>query len=102
MLRFAWVVIIAAELLAITQIMNFQFPEGYLKDRDYPLTTLEWSFGQNTSPSVWVGLFLVTIGLFNCLPVKFFGMIEYVFGCMKIIFITGLIMFNVVLNARKR
>ena len=99
--RFAWVVIIAAELLAITQIINFRFPEGYLRDQNYPSTTLGWSFGQDTSPSVWVGIFLLTIGLFNCFPVKIFGNIEYIFGCMKIIFITGLIMFNVVINARK-
>jgi amino acid permease len=96
------VVIIAAELLAITQIMNFEFPQSYLQQQGYPATELRWPVGQNTNPGVWVGLFLITIGAVNLLPVKHLGRLEYIFGCFKIIFITGLIMFNVVLNARKK
>jgi amino acid transporter len=96
------VVIIAAELLAVTQIMDFQFPTSYLKEQNYPDETLEWPVGQNTNSAVWVGLFLVVIGAINLLPVKIYGRLEYMFGCLKIIFITGLIMFNVVLNARKK
>jgi amino acid transporter len=82
--------------------MDFKFPEGYLKAQKYPSETLGWTFGQNTNPGVWVGIFLITIGIINLLPVKWYGRLEYWFGCAKIIFITGLIMFNVVLNARKR
>ncbi|KAF2094250.1 hypothetical protein NA57DRAFT_80663 [Rhizodiscina lignyota] len=99
---FSWVVINAAELLAITQIINFEFPTEYLKEQGYPDETLRWPVGQNTSPAVWVFIFLLIVGLVNLLPVRWFGRLEYVFGCIKITFLSGLIFFNVIVNARKR
>jgi amino acid transporter len=100
--RFAWIVIIASELLAITSIFRFHIPPAYLDKINYPADRVEWTEGLNTSPAVWVGIFLIIIGAINLLPVKWYGRLEYYFGCAKIIFITGLIMFNVILNARKR
>jgi amino acid transporter len=35
------------------------------------------------------------------LPVAIFGEVEYVFGCCKLIFIVGLILFNVIISARR-
>lgn len=57
--------------------------------------------GEQTSPAVWVFLFLIFIFLVNLLPVRIFGEVEYVFGCLKLIFIVGLILFNVIINARR-
>ncbi|KIV98522.1 uncharacterized protein PV09_09674 [Verruconis gallopava] len=97
---FSWVIVIAAELLAITSIFRFDIANDYLRDRHYPEPSVTWQFGNDTSPAVWVSIFLVLIGLVNLLPVQWYGRIEYVFGCAKMIFITGLILFNVILNAR--
>lgn len=102
MSRFSWMIFAAAELLAITQIFRFQFEPEYLRQFGYPQDRVEWSVGINTSPAVWVGLFLIIILLVNLLPVHQYGRIEYIFGCTKIIFIVGLILFNTILNARKR
>jgi amino acid permease len=95
---FAWVVILSAETLAVAQLWKFRFDPQYLKDVGYPEEQLGWST-ESYSPAVWVFLFLIIIGLINLLPVKHYGQIEYLFGVIKIIFISGLIFFNVVLSA---
>ncbi|EON61596.1 hypothetical protein W97_00811 [Coniosporium apollinis CBS 100218] len=99
---FSWVVIIAAELLAITQILYFKFDKAYLDDVGYPYESLEWPVGLKTNPGVWVLVFLVVIGLINLLPVRQYGELEYFFGCLKMFFLIGLIMFNIIINAQKR
>ena len=99
--RFAWVVIIAAEILAVAQLWTFKFDPLYLASIGYPDATLSWPVGQNSSPAIWVAIFLIAIGLANLLPVKWYGRLEYSFGCVKMVFIVGLILFNTVLNARK-
>ena len=96
---FAWSVITGAELLAVAQLWNFQFDPAYLSSVGYPETTLEWPVGQETSPAVWVAIFLFAIGLPNLMPVKYYGKLEYFFGCVKITFLVGLVLFNVVVNA---
>ncbi|KAF2180177.1 hypothetical protein K469DRAFT_639942 [Zopfia rhizophila CBS 207.26] len=95
---FAWTVIISAEILAVAQLWKFRFDEQYLRDVGYPDKELGWST-EGYSPSVWVFLFLILIGLVNLLPVRQYGQLEYVFGCIKIFFISGLIVFNVILSA---
>jgi amino acid transporter len=40
---FAWVVILAAEVLAVAQLWKFRFNEGYLRDIGYPDKELGWS-----------------------------------------------------------
>jgi hypothetical protein len=40
MSRFSWLGIIAAELLAITQVFKFDVDEAYLKEQSYPKATL--------------------------------------------------------------
>lgn len=44
-------------------------------------------------------MLLAILGI-NLLPVRVYGEIEYVCGCIKMVVITGIIMFNIVLNAR--
>jgi amino acid permease len=98
---FAWVVILAAEILAVAQLWKFRFDEQYLRDVGYPDKELGWST-EGYSPAVWVFLFLILIGIINLLPVRQYGQLEYIFGVIKIFFISGLIMFNVILSAMQK
>ncbi len=100
--RFSYVVVAAAEIQAITEIFRFQVPTDYLRDVGYPDDTVEWQFGLNTNPAVWVGIFLLVELFVNLLPVRQYGRLEYLAGCIKISFLVALIMINVVLNARKQ
>ena len=92
---------IAAEVLAVVQLWNFEFSPEYLKEVDYPQETLAWPIGQRYNAAVWVTIFLAIILVVNCLPVLAYGWIEYVFGCLKMFFVVGSILFNMILNARK-
>ena len=91
--------ILAAEVLAVSQLFNFQFDQNYLYGVRYPEPVLEWAFGQNTNPAVWGALVLIVILIVNLLPVRIFGEIEYISGCCKMIFICLLIFLNVVINS---
>ncbi|KAJ2891124.1 uncharacterized protein MKZ38_000911 [Zalerion maritima] len=102
MLWFAWTIVLIAELLAITEIFKFRVNPEYLREVEYPEESVEWPAGLTTSPAVWVGLFLFISLLTNFLPVRQFGQIQYVMGCLKIVFIVVLIVVNVVVNARQR
>jgi amino acid transporter len=94
--------IAASEVLAITELFKFRFQPEYLQSHGYPQDHVEWRGGLDTHSAIWVGLFLVIILLVNLLPVLQYGRVEYVIGCLKIIFVVGLIMFNTILNARKK
>lgn len=98
---FAWVVILAAEILAVAQLWKFRFDDQYLRDVGYPDEKLGWST-EGYSPAVWVFLFLILIGLINLLPVRQYGQIEYWFGVVKIVFISLLIVFNVIVSAMQK
>lgn len=87
----------AVEISVLSQTFDFSFPTDYLQDFDYP-EDLHWSFGNNTSPSVWVGLSLIMVLLINLLPVRIYGEIEYIFGSIKLIMMVFMIMFNIVLS----
>lgn len=87
--------------MAIAELFNFKLDEQYLSEVQYPEPTLEWSFGQETDPAVWVFLFLLFILLVNLLPVRIFGEVEYILGCCKLIFAVGLIFFNLIINAQR-
>lgn len=50
-------------------------------------------------PAVWVLLFWAIVLIVNFLPVRWYGELEYLFGCFKLMFIVGLIMFNIVISA---
>jgi yeast amino acid transporter len=91
--------LIGVEISAVAELFQFGFSKEYLQSFDYPQETLQWSFGLDTNTAVWVGIVLVLIFLINLCPVRVYGEIEYVFGCIKIVFMVGLIMFNVIINA---
>jgi amino acid permease len=91
--------VIPAEVLAVSQLFNFQFQQNYLSNVGYPEPVLEWVFGQNTNPAVWGTLVLITIFIVNLLPVRAFGDVEYISGCCKMIFICLLIFLNVTINS---
>lgn len=98
--RFAFIIVVATEITAIAQLFNFEFSESYLQAVGYPESSLKWQFGQDTSPSVWAGIFLLILLLFNLLPVRVYGEIEYILGCIKITVICGMILFNFIVNLR--
>ena len=97
--RYFYIMIIAAEVLAVSQLFSLQFEESYLSNVGYPEPVLEWAFGQNTNPAVWGTLVLIIIFIVNLLPVRAFGEVEYVVGCCKMIFICLLIFLNVIINS---
>jgi amino acid transporter len=97
---FAYINLTATEISALTSTFKFYYDPAYLQSVNYPLDKLQWTFGLNTDPAVWVGLALLGILFVNLLPVRAYGEIEYVFGCLKITVITCIIMMQIILNAR--
>lgn len=92
--------LIAAELVAVTHIFQFHFPEHLLAEAGYPEPTL--SFSPSVSPSVIVFVFLLLMLGINMLPVRHFGQLEYVFGVAKMLFIILMILLNVGLHIAQR
>jgi len=97
--RFSWVVLIAAELVAITHMFQLNYPTDQLKAAGYPDSTLEFSPG--ISPSVLVFCFLIIFFLLNMLPVRQFGQMEYLFGLIKMLFIIMMIILNVAIQIKQ-
>ncbi|KAH0544742.1 hypothetical protein FGG08_001109 [Glutinoglossum americanum] len=103
MVWFSSVVIIASEVLAVAQLFNFNFPERYLSGFKYPDPDLGWRFAQpkqgdeaGPKSAIWAGASLLIMLAVNCLPVLWYGRLEYVIGIIKMIFVVGLVFFNVV------
>jgi yeast amino acid transporter len=97
--RFAYINLTATEVSAVASLFKFKFEPEYLASFSYPQETLQWTFGLNTNPAVWVGMMLLAILAINLLPVRAYGEIEYVCGCIKLIVIVGIIMMNTIINA---
>lgn len=97
---FSWIVLIAAELVAITHIFQFRYPPEQLAIDGYPDATLQWT--PHVSPTVLVLAFLILLLLINLLPVRHFGQLEYIFGIIKMTFIILMIVLNTVLHAQQR
>jgi yeast amino acid transporter len=92
-------VLIAAELVAVTHMFQFNYPSQQLLDAGYPDSTLKFSPG--ISPSVIVFCFLIILFLLNMLPVRQFGQMEYLFGLIKMLFIILMIVLNVALQIKQ-
>jgi len=90
----------ATEVSAVASLFKFQVPLDYLREFSYPHETVQWTFGLNTNGAIWVGMALVAILAINLLPVRVYGEIEYVCGCIKMIVIVGIILFNFILNVQ--
>lgn len=88
----------SAEIMVVSQLFCFEFDPEYLKEVGYPKDELKWSTNGD-SPAVWIFIFFIIIGLLNMLPVRQYAEIEYFFGTLKMVFISGLIFFNIILSA---
>lgn len=97
---FAYINLTATEVSAVASLFKFQVDVNYLQQMSYPRETVQWQFGLETNGAVWVGLVLLVILAINLLPVRVYGEIEYVCGCIKMIVIVGIILFNTVINVR--
>ncbi|KAK2748080.1 hypothetical protein FQN55_004631 [Onygenales sp. PD_40] len=87
---FAYAVLAADQLVAVANTISFEYNDGK--------TFLKWVVGGNVHPAVWVSVALVAVTVINMFPVKYFGELEYVFGSIKIIFITLIIVMMVILD----
>ncbi|KAH7129176.1 amino acid permease-domain-containing protein [Dactylonectria macrodidyma] len=96
---FSWIVLVAAELVAVTHIFQFRYPPNLLQAAGYPDPTLE--FYPSASPAVYVFCFFLIMFAFNMLPVRWFGRLEYIFGTIKMLFIITLILFNVIVHIQQ-
>src|SRR5580700_6469451 len=98
--RISCIVVTASEAMAIAQLFcDFNFTEKYL-ELGYPDATLGWQLGHD--PEIFVASFLVLMLVVNCLLVLWYGRIEYVVGIIKMIFVVGLIFFNIIINILQR
>lgn len=60
--RFAYAIIAADELVAVTSTVKFRYDDG--------TTFLSWKVGEEVDPAVWLSLFLVIVVCVNMFPVK--------------------------------
>ncbi|KAL5389219.1 hypothetical protein DPSP01_002532 [Paraphaeosphaeria sporulosa] len=97
---FSWAVTISNQALAVAAQWRFRVPASYLLQVRYPDAELGWGT-ESASPAVWVIITLLIVLGVNVLPVRWYGRAEYVFGCLKMGFICGLILFNVILATRE-
>ncbi|KKZ65305.1 hypothetical protein EMCG_08821 [[Emmonsia] crescens] len=88
---FAYAVLAADQLVAVANTIRFK----YIDDNG---THLEWVTGGSVHAAVWVSVVLITVTLINTLPVKYYGQLEYVFGCIKLSFLVLVILMMVILD----
>jgi amino acid transporter len=60
--RFAYAILAADELVAISNTLAFKYDDGR--------TFLDWKVGGSVDAAVWISLFLVIVVCINMLPVK--------------------------------
>lgn len=96
--RFAYAILIATEISSLSQSFQFDFSQEYLQSQHYTAAPLNWTFATSISPAVWVTFALALILFINVLPVRMYGEIEYIFGCIKLIMMVLLIMYNVIMS----
>lgn len=68
--------------------------------KGYPSPTL--SFSPGISPGVLILIFIPFILLFNLVPVRQFGQMEYIFGTTKMLFVIMMIILNTILHTWQR
>lgn len=95
--RFAWVVIIAAEVQGVAGLFQFEYSPADLQRLHYPDSTLRWST-VDVNPAVWISIFLPFLLAVNLIRVRWYGEIEYWIGFVKMLFLVGLILFNIGIN----
>jgi amino acid transporter len=91
---FAYVISAASQIVAASNVIKFQYNDlKYGGD-----TSLIWTTGEDVDSAVWITVFLIIVVLVNLFPVRYFGELQYVFGSIKIIFITLLIVMMIILE----
>jgi len=60
--RFAYAILAADELVAVSTTLNFQYNDG--------TTYLNWAIGQKIDNAVWIAIFLILVVTINMFPVK--------------------------------
>ncbi|WEW60397.1 hypothetical protein PRK78_005882 [Emydomyces testavorans] len=91
---FAYAVLAADQLVAVANSVKFHFDDGR--------TYISWVVGENVHAAVWITLVLVVVTIINMFPVKVFGQLEYIFGSVKLTFISLLILMSVLIDTMKR
>ncbi|KAI1936363.1 hypothetical protein LOZ66_004823 [Ophidiomyces ophidiicola] len=87
---FTFVIVSAQNLVTAARATGFQYDDGK--------TFLAWRAGENIDAHIWFAIFLLIVVIINFFPVKYFGMLGYLMGTTKIIFIILLILLSVVLD----
>ncbi|KAE9365145.1 putative proline-specific permease [Stipitochalara longipes BDJ] len=90
---FAYAILAADELVAVSNTIKFRYDDGR--------TFLNWKIGENVDTGVWITVFLILAITINMFPVKVFGELEYFFGCIKITFITMLVVLMLIIDVMK-
>ncbi|SGZ51009.1 CIC11C00000005010 [Sungouiella intermedia] len=61
-------------------------------------TALVMHYWSDLNPAVWLSIFIVIIVALNSYSIRFYGEVEFGFGCLKILLITGLILLSVIID----
>lgn len=61
-------------------------------------TAVVMEYWSDLNPAVWLSVFIVVIVAFNSYDVRFYGEVEFAFGCLKILLIAGLIILCAVID----
>ncbi|EZF68454.1 hypothetical protein H105_08974 [Trichophyton soudanense CBS 452.61] len=88
---FAYAVVATHNMVGAAETARYSYVDGK--------TDVTWEVGERVDTAVWITVFIVLIALINLFPVKYFGMLEYVVGSAKMIFIILLIVMMVILSA---
>lgn len=90
--------LLATETSTLSQTFEFSYSPAYLESMHYTHGPLSWTFGLQISPAVWESFALILILLINIFPVRIYGEIEYAFGCIKLVMMVTIIMYNVIVS----
>ncbi|KAL6872074.1 amino acid permease domain-containing protein [Trichoderma novae-zelandiae] len=55
-------------------------------------------WNDTVSPAIWISIILVLIFIFNLIDVGIFGEVEFVFSCVKIVALVGLLILSLVID----
>ncbi|SGZ54678.1 CIC11C00000004868 [Sungouiella intermedia] len=61
-------------------------------------TAVVMHYWSDLNPAVWLSVFLIIIVALNSYSIRFYGEVEFAFGCLKILLIAGLIILSVVID----
>ncbi|KAI9853557.1 MAG: hypothetical protein M1813_002063 [Trichoglossum hirsutum] len=84
---FAYVSAFAAQTTASSSLMQFNYDN-----------VLKWTFGIDTSPAIWISLFLFYMISVNLLPVRWLGEFEYFCGCLKMAVLASLVLLMIIIT----